>query len=298
MNRRALLPIAAGLAGLGAAFVFLLNRPADPMPPGPADNGSGSQPLEESPGPVVAQDPPAPTPTTIPDTAQVRFGNVPFPQFTDRLIPDSQNAAWSDLGRRNVKGVVYHRTQGTIDGTDAWLRLVPPGGPDECNQPGTGSNFGGCMGLVDFGVDENSGEILRWNDPYGEGYPDLDVSPNRAPWANGPVEDPFGEAEAFISQNGVDAVNRDQASIQIGGNFDDPISDACKRAVAALSAYFADQYNIRWNEYPKIPGESYGFVRWHNQFYPFRECPGPVVTDATDEIIDLTREILREHQIV
>ena len=155
--------------------------------------------------------------------AATTIANVPFPSAGDFLIPDSANSAWNDLGSRSVKGVVYHRLEGDLDQIDAFLR----------------SPEGGQRGLFDIGVDNVSGEIRVWNDPFGDAHPEVGVSGDRAPWANGPVEDPSLEASAFIDDHTSDAVNRDLVSIGIAGQFSDGISDACLDAVARLSAYFA-----------------------------------------------------------
>jgi hypothetical protein len=255
---------------------------------------------------------PTGTTTTPPEPAAgpVQFGRVPHPPFEDRLIPDELNAAWDDLGQRTVKGVVLHRMQGTNWGTDSYFRTVPPGGAGACqgaqNDPRIGE-WGGCRGLTDFGVDHESGQILRWNDPTGAAHPG--VSPNRSAWASGPYSDAFGDGLAFVQDHGgdVSVVNRDQASIEISGTFkepilgwgeDQPISEASKESVAALIAYYADAFQIPYHQFPIVPGKDYSFVRWHHEFTrgTGKFCPGKVVMDATDEIIARAKAILQEHQ--
>ena len=237
----------------------------------------------------------------------ITFGKVPHPAFLDNLIPDAQTRCFDNLGQRTIKGVVYHRQLGgTSAGTENYFRAVPPGGFDFCpedpNDP-TYFNWGGCRGLTDYAVAHNSvdqidGEIRRWNDPTGEGHPG--VSPNRAAWASGSVSEPYGDGLAFLNDHGGDenVVNRDQASIEISGFYGDPISNACKDSVAALSAYFADQAHIPWNDYPNIPGENYSFARWHQEFTigTGKICPGKTVMDQTNNIIDRTVKILRSFQ--
>ena len=226
-------------------------------------------------------------------------GSVPRPDgIVDRLIPDANNKMWDDLGPRTVKGVVYHRQLGSNWGTDAYFRSVPPGGVNACPPPGPPFVFGGCNGLTEFGVDHNSGEILEWNDPTGKAHPG--VSANRAPHASGPVSNPYGDGLAFLEDHDWDhnIVNRDQAAIEISGFFSDPISDACIDSVAGLSAYFADQYGIPWHMYPKVPGKTYNFTRWHQEFCigTGKICPGPVVMNRTDDIIARTIEIMKHYQ--
>jgi hypothetical protein len=198
--------------------------------------------------------------------------------IVDRLIPDSLTSAWDDLGPRTVKGLVYHRMYDSLAGSDEYLRT-------------------GAPGLEDFGVDNQSGKIWQWNDPFGHPHPDKGVSANRAPWANGVVNNPSGNALAFLDDNGGDpnVVNRDQVSISIAGFPEDPISDACLDAVAALSAYFAASVARQWDAYPTIPGKTYGFVRLHNEFDADKPCPGPVVIQSMPDIIARTEEILQRY---
>ena len=246
----------------------------------------------------------------VESTAEIQFGRVPHPAFQDRLIPDANNRAWNDLGPRHVKGVVYHRQLSPSNwGTDGYFRAVPPGGAGACPEPNSQFNWGGCNGLTDYGVDDETGDILMWNDPTGAAHPAVGVSANRSPWASGPVRAPYGNGLAFLQDHGMDenVVNRDQASIEISGFYrdpvtgigqDEPISEACKDAVAALSAYFADQSGIPWHQYPTVPGKTYSFVRWHQEFTigTGKICPGPDVMDATPDIVARTKEILRRHQ--
>lgn len=226
------------------------------------------------------------------------IGSVPLPAgIVDRLIPDFNNRCWDDLGPRTVKGVVYHRQLGSNWGTDNYFRTVPPGGSAACPAPGSQWVWGGCNGLTDYGVDHVTGEILQWNDPTGAAHPG--ISPDRAAWASGPVHNPYGDGLAFLEDHGGDrdVVNRDQVSIEISGLYENGISDACIESVAALSAYYADRFGIPWHIYPKVPGKSYNFTRWHQEFCDgIKPCPGTVVMERTGEIIDRTIEIMREHQ--
>jgi hypothetical protein len=242
-------------------------------------------------------------------TGTVTFGDVPHPPYTDRLIPDADNRAWDNLGQRRVWGVVYHRQLGSNWGTDSYFRTPPPGGVGNCPGPNDPPNFnwGGCNGLTDYGVDDVTGQILRWNDPTGAAHPG--VSADRAGWASGPVSSPYCDGKAFLDDHNSDlnVVNRDQVSIEISGWYsvpdeghpnDDPISDACKDAVAALSAYWADQFHIPWDCYPRVPGKNYNFTRWHQEFCigTGKICPGQLVMHETTDIINRTRAILKRYQ--
>jgi hypothetical protein len=208
-----------------------------------------------------------------------------MPAFTDRLIPDADNTAWDDLGQRRVLGVVWHRMEGGLTQTDNYFRDLGPNG-------------GGAKGLTDYGVDNTSGLIYRWNDPLGLAHPG--VSANRAGWASGRVVNPYGDGLAFIDDHGGDlnVVNRDQASIEVAGDYPDPISEGCKRAVVALTAYYADQAKVPWDRFPLVNGKAYSFVRWHQEFCigTGKTCPGPVVMDATDDLIARVAALLKTYQ--
>ena len=216
------------------------------------------------------------------DIALAQAVDEPRPDF-DRLIPDEVNTAWEDLGPRQVKGVVYHRLEGTAEGIDEFFRS-------------------GFQALTDYGIDDVTGELWRWNDALGVAHPDvahpeLDVSANRAPFANGPVLDPSADTAAFIADNDMNAINRDLVSISIAGFFDDPISDDCFETIAALTAYFANYAAIPWDIFPSLPDKkSYGFVRWHNEIASNKACPGSTVMNATPDIIARSRDLLRQIQ--
>lgn len=93
-------------------------------------------------------------------------------------------------------------------------------------------------------------------------------------------------------------VNRDQASIEISGGYNDPISTKLIESLAALTAYWADQAKIPWNVFPMVPDKNYSFVRWHQEFCigTGKICPGPVVMNATNSIISRAKAILRQYQ--
>lgn len=210
--------------------------------------------------------------------ADLVFGKVPHPAYTDRIIPSSQNSAWNNLGKRTVRAVVWHRMLGTLWGTDGWFR----GG-------------GGDSALTDYGVGvlaqdgaDNDGVILRWNDPEG----------TRSPWANGRVSAPYGDGLAFVNRYGVDAVNRDATAIEISGHQNTALSEKSRDAICGITAYWADQAKIPYNTFPAVPGEGRSFVIWHQEFTigTGKECPFAVVMNETNALIEQTRGILKKYQ--
>ena len=178
---------------------------------------------------------------TMPDT--ITFGKVIHPDFVNRDIPDSQNSAWNNLGPRTVRAVVWHRMLGSLKGTDGYFR-----------------GEGGNRALTDYGVgvaaqdgSDLAGVIYRWNDPRG----------HRSPWANGVVSAPYGDGLAFVNKYGVNAVNRDATAIEISGFEKTALDEKSRAAVADLTAYWADQYEVPWDTFPMVPGEGRSFVCWH-----------------------------------
>jgi hypothetical protein len=229
-----------------------------------------------------------------PATSTIVFGRVPHPVFIDKLIPDYQNQAWNNLGQRTNKGVVWHRMVGNLMGTDNHFRTF-------ANARQTG--FGG---LTDYGVGvaaadgtANDGVILRWNHPLG--VASKGVSANRAGWATGPYDQflSFGDGRAFTDEFGTNAINRDQISIEISGNYTTPLSEKSRNAIALLTAYWADQAKIPWDVFPLWPGHGYSFVRWHVEFCgeDDKPCPGAVVRAETNALIERTAQFMKTYQV-
>ena len=121
----------------------------------------------------------------------------------------------------------------------------------------------------------------------------------RGGWANGPYieAEASDDARAFVTQFGVNAINRDLISIEISGLEEDPISDETLEAVTGLCAYWADPAGIPWDTYPYDPVTRLPFVYWHNEFDRTRECPGQVVIDVAPEIEARTKAILKRFQM-
>lgn len=218
----------------------------------------------------------------------VVFGKVPHPTAKEDWCVDKQNTAWDNLGQRSVKGVVLHRMIGTLWGTSAWFKQGAGKSPSL-------TDYGVGVASIDGTI--NDGLILRWNDPTGAQRPGC--SPNRSGWASGPVNKSYGNGKAFLDDCGsINCVNRDQASIEISGNYDTPLSSKALESIAALIAYWADQAKIPWNVFPTVPGKTYSFVRWHQEFTigTGKICPGPVVMKETPVIIERARQIMKIYQ--
>jgi hypothetical protein len=207
----------------------------------------------------------------------IEFGNVPHPAYQDRPIKKAEGRGQNNLGKRSVKGVVWHRILGSLWGTDGYFRNAD------------------VNALTDYGVGvaatdgaANDGVILRWNDPLGF----------QSGWASGTYNGAYGDGKAFAEKYGVNAINRDQASIEISGQYTTPLSEQARDAIAGITAYWADQYRIPWDVFPIAPQDGFSFVRWHQEFTlgTGKVCPGAVVISETPALIERTRAILKKHQ--
>lgn len=205
------------------------------------------------------------------------YRKVPMADHTYRPIWKPDGFGQNNLGKRHVFGVVLHTMQGTLWGTDTYFR------------------FSYVAALTDFGIDPATGEMLKWNEPWG-GY--------QSGWASGPVSRPYGDGKRFVDEYGINAVNRHQASIEIGGYFNaatgaglTPLGSKAKRKIAQTIAYYYDQNGWDWTAFPNVPS-GYSFVRWHQEFTigTGKLCPGSIVMNATNEIIDIAGRILKDYQ--
>ncbi|MEZ4625975.1 MAG: N-acetylmuramoyl-L-alanine amidase [Thermomicrobiales bacterium] len=244
------------------------------MPPGATDPGYATKIIAVLDRLFPVGEPHAAEPVA---DAPLVFGRVPHPAYHNRPIAKAEGAGQNNLGKRSVKGVVWHRMLGSLNGTDGFFRR------------------GDVNALTDYGVgvasiDGNAfdGVIYRWNDPYGY----------QSGWASGPVLAPWGDGVSFVRKYGINGVNRDQVSIEISGQYATPLTEAARKSVVDLTAYFADQYGIPWNEFPVSRQDGFSFVRWHQEFTGPQEkvCPGAEVIRETDALMERVKQKLKRHQ--
>jgi hypothetical protein len=205
-------------------------------------------------------------------------GLIPEAGYADRLIPDANNSAWDNLGQRVIRGVTLHRMLGGLEGTDTYFR-------------------NGAAGLTDMGAKASSDLVYRWNDETGKGH--QGVSANRAPWASGPYRaTAYGDGLKFTNKYGVNAVNRDRRSLEIDGFYADAWSKASMQEYAQTTAHDAHNYGITWEQFPYSPKDDCSFICWHNEFCgtDYKECPGSVVMNQTDEFIGIVKGIMKAAQ--
>lgn len=212
-----------------------------------------------------------------PVSAPLVFGRVPHPPYVDKPIKKPENFGQNNLGKRKVKGVVYHRVLGSLNGT--YQHFTNPT----------------VAALTDYGVGvlaqdgaALAGVIHRWNDPLGY----------QSGWASGPLDEPYGDGLAFWNKYGTNAINQHQASIEISGYQTTPLDEKSRESIAALTAYWADQYEIPWDVFPIAPQDGFSFVRWHQEFTigSGKECPFIVVMSETNDLIERARAIMKRWQ--
>lgn len=210
-------------------------------------------------------------------TVAITFGKVPIYGYVDRFIAEKrQGFGWDDLGPRDIKFVTLHRMVGTLQGTDGYFR-----------KPTISSytDFGLSTKLSDPGL--VAGTIYLWNYPNGR----------RAPWASGPVSAPYGDGKAIVDKYGINAVNRDGISLEIGGT-NEPIDAESWHEIVWFIAYWADQRKIPHTSFPINPATGISFIVWHNEFTAGtgKQCPFMWLREMTPKLIQDVKAFMKKYQ--
>lgn len=222
---------------------------------------------------IGAQTQPATTTTQPPtgtSSSSVTLGRVPRPTGMQiRLIMN--NVAWDDLGPRIPRGIVLHRMLGTLNGTDSYFR-----------------NEARTTALTDFGVGAgNLGRVYQWNDLAGR----------RAPHASGPADGIKEDGVPFVNRYGVNAINRDCASVEIEGMQNDPVPTATWTALVELVAWLADSWlRVDYNTWPRNRDGLHALLH-HREFTNTKSCPFQWMIQNTPRLIDDVRARLRQYQV-
>lgn len=215
---------------------------------------------------------PNPGGTPMPDLV---FGRVPYPAVVESHLsePNPYLVMSGAPNDANVEAVFWHRMIGSWHGTNTWFH---------------GGNAATAYGVSVAATDGVGGKIFEWmarnSGAYGE--------------SSGPANGPYGDGAKLIAKVGVNSVNRTTKAIEISGNYDTPLDEAARKAIVALTAYFADRREIPWTEFPNVPGEDRSFVCWHNEItgLAYKQCPGSVVMAETPALIQRVKDLLRTHQ--
>jgi hypothetical protein len=167
--------------------------------------------------------------------------------------------------------------------------------------PSGGSNSGYfhtacCPALTDLEINNLSGAMRRFVRIPGD-------SPSG--WANGVVQDPYGDGLAFVNLYGITpAVNRDIESLEILGWFvvpgevseESPLSVEAEENISQWFAWRGHNYGIRWDTFPLIPEEgNRSYIIWHEEltYGTGKRCPGDLVKARTPSMIARAVEIMR-----
>lgn len=189
--------------------------------------------------------------------ARLTFHKVPFPGYVDKQYMTAnkpEGIGWDNLGKRDVLGVVFHRMEGTLEGTNSYFA-----------DPSVGA-------LTDYGIATASsdpgeaGYIYQWNDPFGY----------RSGWASGPVSAPYGDGLLFVNKYGVNAVNKRLVSFEIGGSYADAIDDFTIGEMVKFAAFWFDFLEIPWSDAPynANTGMSAAFYHQEMTIGTGKVCPG------------------------
>lgn len=201
------------------------------------------------------------------------FGLVPYPAVIASHLPLSN--PYVKHGAPSIPEAVFlHRMIGNWQGTDGWFH---------------GGNGATAYGVAVAAMDgANAGSIYEWisreSGYYGE--------------SSGPAVGPYGDGLKLIEQVGVGNVNRLSKAIEISGNYDTPLDEPAREAIVNLTAYFADQRKIPWDQFPIVPGTDRSFVCWHSEITgdAYKLCPGAVVRNETSALIARVAQRLKEYQ--
>lgn len=193
---------------------------------------------------VAAMDPPIEIPSTPEEPVEGEpmqnvYRRVPHPPYIDLPVSKPNGGGYGytliPIGSRKIVGVMNHETQGR--GSGQWYR-------DFFSCP----NGARCSdALVDYLITRD-GTIYRLNDPKN----------NRSPWANGGPLGLEGDGPAFYARFGASGVNNSLISIEYEKLDGEDYTDAQVQSGGLLNAYWHDQDDQDWEQYPYVP--RYGCV--------------------------------------
>lgn len=228
---------------------------------------------------------PAPTRAAGPNMAK---GLIPAPPETVRLGPGKlENVGMNRQGRRRLEGLCVHRGMSgrqTLDGAVDWLL-----------RPST-------QGLTDLYIDHRDGRMVRMIPPPGS-----DPKGDMTPWAQGPYQSAVAssDAKAFVGKHaassgmGVSVWNGWLESVEITGDYHDPISEATKRTLIRLAASRAHDRGTAADRYPIGPdGLSQLYAHREGCGVDYKECAGSVVWAYinSDAFIGTVRALMASYQ--
>lgn len=208
-------------------------------------------------------------------SVSITTGRVPYPDVIQSHLPASNPYVVESGAPKIPEAIIWHRMLGSWGGTNNWFH---------------GGNAATCYGVAVAATDgaATAGKIYEWIAPRNGWYGE----------SSGPAEGPYGDGLIYANEVGVASINRCSKAIEISGEYDTQLDDKARYAIAAMTAYWADQRGIPWTEFPHYKAKGRSFVIWHNEItgLAYKQCPGSVVMAETDVLIELTRQIMKRYQ--
>lgn len=199
------------------------------------------------------------------------FKTLRPPAYDTRIVVKPwEGAGFDRVPPRNNVGMCMHKWWGTGD-KYALYRLFSTGGERQADA------------LVDWSITQE-GEVVLLNEPWG----------TRAGWANGPANNLEGDGVQFVRQLGVGAVNGRLVSCEFEGR-DEPLTAAQMQRGSDLWAYYYDQWEVPYTEYPMNPkvGLVTDLDHWE---IGDKECPFAGARGQRSQFQDLVRGKLKAAQ--
>jgi uncharacterized protein YgiM (DUF1202 family) len=214
-----------------------------------------------------------------------QYKKVPFPaNVTNRDITGTQ--AYDPVPEgRTIIGTCVHRSEIDLEGT--WYTFQ-----HDRNGPDGGLTDYGVGGQleIDLGTPDLDGYIYRFNDPLG----------TRSPYASGTDPDDINNEGA--EGPGIDfentypgGLNSMLVSIELSGKADTPVTDKQFETLCHLIAYYHDQAEVPYDQFPNDPktGVVTCLEHWH---FARKDCPFPVVKQLREKYLGRAREIMKAYQ--
>ena len=108
---------------------------------------------------------------------------------------------------------------------------------------------------------------------------------------------PYGDGKAIVDSYGINAVNRDGISLEIGGT-NEVIDEFSWNEIVHFIAYWADQCKVPWTTFPMNPATGISFLIWHQEFTigTGKKCPFQYLMDNTNRLIADVAAFMRKYQ--
>lgn len=206
---------------------------------------------------------------------------IALPSMSRQIATNKQDGIGMDLiGPRTLRGIVFHRAlsgDGGAQGVADWLKRSD------------------VQGLTDLVIDHRTGAWIRINEITG-------TNRDLAGWANGPYQSGVAsdDARAFVAKfgarYGASVINADLESVEVSGNYDTPISEACKAGLVQWTAARAQQLGCTSDSFPVSPKTGLTVIYAHREFCgtAFKLCSGSVVWDFINgEMIGRVKALLK-----